>query len=247
MKFTYVMIDFFSVIVPFLFSFHPRIRFYKYWLALFPAIITTALLFIAWDMYFTRIKIWGFNPQYLTGINIGNLPIEEVLFFICIPYSCIFTYSCLNEIISKRISISLQSAISISLIAISIYLSIKYIELRYTTCTFALLAILLIITRFIIKANWLSQFFVTYLFLLIPFLIVNGLLTGTGLASPVVWYNHAEITNMRILTIPFEDFFYGMDLILLNIAFYSLFTEKFIKVAPPPRDNHLIVKDRSYT
>ena len=53
--------------------------------------------------------------------------------------------------------------------------------------------------------------------ILIPFLIVNGFLT----AIPVVLYNDAENLNLRIYTIPFEDIFYGMLLVLMNIVIYE--------------------------
>lgn len=221
MKFTYLLIDIFSVLVPFLFSFHPSLKFYKNWRSLFPAMLVTGIIFIAWDMYFTHLKIWGFNPVYLMGLYIGNLPVEEVFFFFCIPYSCVFTYACLNVLIKKTISGRTQVTISSSLIVVSVFMALHFLEQSYTSCTFAVLAVLLFISQFILKAGWLSRFYISYLLLLIPFLIVNGLLTGTGLASPVVWYNPARIIGLRILTIPVEDVFYGMALILLNIMIYS--------------------------
>lgn len=221
MRLTYLLIDLFSVLVPFVFSFHPGLKFYKNWPSLFPAMILTAVAFISWDMYFTHLKIWGFNPDYLTGINIGNLPMEEVLFFLCIPYSCMFTYACLSVLIKKTLSKRGQLIITTSLIALSFFMSIRFHALSYTSYTFVVLAILLIIAQFILKASWLSQFYTTYVVLLLPFIIVNGLLTGTGLANPVVWYNPLHIIGLRILTIPFEDIFYGMDLILLNVMIYS--------------------------
>jgi lycopene cyclase domain-containing protein len=242
MKYTYLLIDFFSVLVPFVFSFHPRIKFYKHWPALFPAMIVTAIIFIAWDVYFTRLKIWGFNAQYLTGINIGNLPIEEVLFFLCIPYSCVFTYACLDVITKKTVSKLRQSIISLSLIIISIFMAVYFHGLSYTACTFTVLAILLVTAQYILKASWLSRFYVAYLLLLLPFVIVNGLLTGTGLATPVVWYNHADMVNLRILTIPFEDIFYGMDLILLNIIIYSLLNVKYAK-STKTAEEHLLIQN----
>lgn len=221
MKFTYLLIDLFSVLVPFIFSFHPSLKFYKNWTAFFPAMIVTAIVFIAWDIYFIHLKIWGFNPTYLTGTYIGNLPIEEVLFFFCIPYSCVFTYACLNVMIKGTLSNRIQLVISLSLIALSIFMVMCFHHLLYTVYTFAMLAILLFTAQFILKSNWLSRFYITYLLLLIPFLIVNGLLTGTGLQNPVVWYNPRHIVGLRILTIPVEDVFYGMDLILLNVMIYT--------------------------
>ena len=227
MKYTYLLIDLFSVLVPFLFSFHPSLKFYKNWRSLFPAILLTGIAFIAWDMYFTHLKIWGFNPAYLTGTYIGNLPVEEVLFFLCIPYSCVFTYACLNVMIKKTLSKRIQLVISSVLIAGSVFMAIRFHSLSYTGYTFAVLAILSFVAQFILKANWLSRFYMTYLLLLLPFLIVNGLLTGTGLNSPVVWYNPLHIIGLRILTIPVEDIFYGMDLILLNVMIYSGLSSRF--------------------
>ena len=221
MKFTYLLIDLFSVLVPFIFSFHPGLKFYKNWPAFFPAMIITAIVFAGWDMYFTHLKIWGFNARYLTGITVGNLPVEEILFFFCIPYACVFTYACFNLLIKKTPSGRVQLVISSSLIALSLFMTIRFYSLHYTGYTFAVLAILLFLTQFILKSSWLSRFYITYLLLLLPFVIVNGLLTGTGLHSPVVWYNPAHIIGVRILTIPVEDIFYGMDLILLNVMIYT--------------------------
>jgi lycopene cyclase domain-containing protein len=53
--------------------------------------------------------------------------------------------------------------------------------------------------------------------MLIPFLIVNGLLTSI----PVVLYNNEENLNFRIYSIPFEDVFYGMLLIMMNVIGYE--------------------------
>ncbi|WP_179416137.1 lycopene cyclase domain-containing protein [Mucilaginibacter sp. E4BP6] len=221
MKFTYLLIDLFSVLVPLLFSFHPGLKFYKSWPALFPAMLLTATIFLAWDSYFTHLRIWGFNKAYLTGIDIGNLPLEEVLFFICIPYACLFTYASLSLMVRKNLSKRAQLVISLALVIASVLMLLVFHSLYYTSSAFALLAVLLITAQFFLKVSWLSRFYTTYLVLLLPFLIVNGLLTGTGLAKPVVWYNSAHIMGLRVLSIPLEDVFYGMDLILLNVMIFT--------------------------
>ena len=93
--FTYLIIDLGCIFIPFIFSFISYRAFYKEWKHFMPANLIVAFVFILWDYYFTEIGVWGFNPEYLTGIYLGNLPLEEVLFFICIPY--LFSNRCKRE------------------------------------------------------------------------------------------------------------------------------------------------------
>lgn len=67
------------------------------------------------------------------------------------------------------------------------------------------------------KIRMLNRFYITYLVILIPFFIVNGILTGSFIEGEVVWYNPSEITGLRIFTVPFEDIMYGFSLIFLNL------------------------------
>jgi lycopene cyclase domain-containing protein len=58
---------------------------------------------------------------------------------------------------------------------------------------------------------------------------VNGILTGTGIEEPIIWYNNDENLGIRIGTIPIEDIFYGMLLVLLNISLFEFFQKKSVK------------------
>jgi len=69
-------------------------------------------------------------------------------------------------------------------------------------------------------------FYITYAVLLIPFSIVNGLLTGFSYPQPIVWYNNAENLGLRLVTIPVEDIFYGMLLILSITMIYEMIKDK---------------------
>ena len=90
--------------------------------------------------------------------------------------------------------------------------------LHFTYINFTLLLAIFLLFVVLSKRTFLPSFYVSFLVILIPFFISNGILTGTGLSEPVVRYNDRYNTGMRILTIPVEDFFYGMLLMLINIT-----------------------------
>jgi lycopene cyclase domain-containing protein len=217
-QYTYLAIDFFSVIVPFIFSFHPKLEFHKTWKAYFPACIVVAITFISWDFLYTSLEVWNFNSKYLTGVFIFNLPIEEVLFFICIPYASIFSYHCFKILIKTDYLKLVQHQISYFLIGILLLVGLYNIPKLYTSVTFVLTAVFILLVR---NKNWLSRYYFAYIILLIPFLIVNGLLTGTGIDEAIVRYNSQEFIGLRILTIPIEDTVYGFLLLGLNAWFYE--------------------------
>ncbi|MBL7911580.1 MAG: lycopene cyclase domain-containing protein [Bacteroidia bacterium] len=223
---TYLFIDLGAFIVPFLFSFHPKIKFYKEWRAFLPANLIITVLFLIWDITYTKIGVWGFNDHYLIGSKLFNLPIEEVLFFICIPYASIFTYHCFKLFYPKILSFSV-STISVFLVALLLVVGIFNISKIYTSVTCITLAV--VISGFsIARVKWISAFYFMYVVILLPFFIVNGILTGTGLDSPIVWYNDQENLGIRMLTIPVEDVFYGMLLLLLNTFVFESFRKKHV-------------------
>ena len=220
-KYLYLLLDLTSILFPFLFSFYPKANFSKKWKYLWIAILIPALVFIVWDEFFTSLGVWGFNPQYLTGIYLGSLPLEEILFFICIPYACVFTYEALNYLVKKNYFAGYQKIISIALIALLLLFGFLNLNKWYTGVTFIGLAVYLSIIQFVWKSDFLSRFYFAYLFILIPFFIVNGVLTGTGLDEPVVWYSNDENLGIRMLTIPIEDTFYGMLLLVMNVSIFE--------------------------
>ena len=226
MKYLYLLVDICSISIPFLFSFHPKIQLHKEWPAVWTAILAMLVPFVIWDSYFTKIGVWGFNSEYLTGYSIFGLPIEEVLFFVCIPYACLFTYYCFKIYLPQEYTLKNQKTITNTLILILLILEWLFGNRLYPGTTFPLLIILLVILQYVVKAKWLSLFYFSHLFLIIPFLIVNGILTGTGLEKPIVWYNNSEIMGIRILTIPLEDLFYGMLMLLIPVLLFEKLSKK---------------------
>ena len=229
MNYLYLILNLGSLFIPFIFSFHPKLKFYNLWKPLFLSIIITMCIFIPWDIIFTNNGIWGFNAAYFLEYRFFNLPIEEWLFFICIPYACVFThYSLLYYFPKMQISLKTTRVLCIVLISVLLVISLFNFNRWYTFINFAYAIILLIIT---LKANikLLQNYFLTFLIILIPFFIVNGILTGSFIENEVVWYNNSENLNIRLFTIPIEDTIYAFTLVLTNLVLLEYFQKKLFK------------------
>jgi lycopene cyclase domain-containing protein len=172
------------------------------------------------------VAVWGFTEKYLIGQHLFGLPVEELLFFVCIPYACIFTYYCFRILLGTDFKIVNEKVVTNIIIGITVLLGIIFYDRMYTSWTAAGLTAFLLFIKFVAKPKWLSLFYYSHMFLIIPFLIVNGILTGTGLDEPVVWYNDLENMSMRIFTIPLEDIFYGMLMLMLNTYLFEFFMQK---------------------
>lgn len=155
------------------------------------------------------------------GAYILNLPIEEILFFITVPFACIFIYECLNYYIKKDLLAGVSRIISILLIITCITLLVMFYDRVYTLITFGLVLVVLSYVEFFQKAN-LGRFYLAFLVSLLPFYIVNGILTSI----PIVMYNDAENMAFRVGTIPFEDHFYSMSMLLINIRLFEYFKSR---------------------
>jgi lycopene cyclase domain-containing protein len=219
-QYTYFLILAASIAGPFLLSFDKKVAFYSKWKFLFPAMLLPALFYLIWDSLFTSMGVWSFNPHYITGIKIGNLPVEEVLFFVVVPYCSLFIYECVRCYFPNLQQWPMGN-ILLKVLAVALFITaIIFYNRWYTAVTFLLNAIF--ITWLLYKPRLFSgfdatSFFIAYAIILVPFLIVNGFLT----AIPVVLYNNAENLGFRIYTIPFEDIFYGMLLLMLMVAGYE--------------------------
>jgi lycopene cyclase domain-containing protein len=221
-KYTYLLIDLLTILFPLLLSFDKNVAFRKSWKYLWQGILITGLVFLFWDVIFTLDHVWSFNPKYIIGINILGLPLEEMLFFVTVPFACTFIYACLNHYLKWEINNRLTRVISNVIVVFSILILVFYHHRLYTRVNFTLVAFLVILFQFILKVRWLNHFYLAYLVALLPFYIVNGLLT----ALPIVLYNNDQNMGLRLGTIPVEDHFYLMALLLMNIGLFEYFKSK---------------------
>lgn len=213
----YLYLHIFTVFFPLLLSFDKKVAFYKNWPALFPAIFVNAVVFMVWDSWFTSLGVWGFNEEYLIGLYIFNLPLEEVLFFVTVPYACVFIYDVLNAYIQKDLLQPYAKVIAMLLLLALPLLAVFHMGRLYTSITFCGLALLHLVHLRFFGTRYLGRFYLMYLVHLVPFLLVNGVLTYL----PIVWYNNTYNLGRRIVTIPVEDTMYSMLMLLLTVSVYE--------------------------
>lgn len=226
--YTYFLILAASLAGPLLLSFDKKVAFYKKWKYVFPAMVFPALFFIVWDVLKTKSGVWSFSEQHIIGSIFANLPLEEILFFFVVPYCCVFIYECMKVyfpvITGKRWGKTILYVL-LFLFAVAAVFSFGKNYTFYTSLFNLLFILVLVLFPKYFEGFDASSFFVSYLVTLIPFLIVNGFLT----AIPVVMYNDAENLGVRIFSflpwpmynIPVEDIFYGMLLVLMNVALFE--------------------------
>lgn len=222
----YLYLDLLTLSAPLLLSFDKKVAFYKSWKYLFPAIIVMGAFFILKDVVFAANAIWGFNDQYLVGFRIWGLPIEEWAFFVVVPYAIVFIYACLVAYLPFDPLKKIHRPLLFVLSGILLVVAAIYYDRLYTSIIFALTALLLLYNLWR-RQPWLSMFTLAYFVSMIPFFLVNGILTGSFLAEPIVWYDNSQNLGIRLFTIPIEDSIYSLMMFLMTIQIMEWLKKKY--------------------
>ena len=224
------MVDFWCIVFPLAFSFHPRIHFNRQYRFFVVPCLFTAFFFLIWDIIFTKSGIWSFNDRYIVGLNLFSLPLEEYLFFFCIPYACVFTYYVITRYARIKGEVLWSKWLTYLLVPALAIAGLMHQTQYYTSVTFLLLAPFLLFLT-VRKVKYLAAFYISYGILLVPFFFSNGVLTGSFFNRVVVSYNNNYNLGIRLFTIPFEDIFYGMLMILMNVAGFEYLKNRALKKA----------------
>lgn len=222
----YFYILLFSIAIPLFYTilFKDFIKFWKYF------IISTALvaaIFLIWDYFFTAIGVWSFNNDYCLGIEMLGMPLEEWLFFLIIPFCSLFIHYCAitvnpNFKFNKKASFYLTLTLIVLVFTVAIANSTKY----YTAVNFFILAMVLSLGLLFFRSH-LQKFYASFMVILIPFFIVNGILTGSFIETPIVSYNDLENLGIRLFTIPVEDIGYAFSMLFGNLMIFETLKKRF--------------------
>jgi len=225
MPYTYILINFFTVIICFLASFDKRIQFNRLFGKFLLSSTIVAIPFIIWDMWFTAKGVWWFDLSYTLGFKIAGLPIEEWLFFYCIPFACVFTYYCIDKFFDLGLANAFNNIIVFTAVIVLSVVGLLNYDRIYTLLTVIITILTLGYLHFMAKKEWIGKASFVYLILMPGFFAVNGILTGSLIPSPVVNYNPDDFLGVRMGTIPVEDVVYGYSQFLLNIYFFKKITK----------------------
>lgn len=219
---TYLLINLAIIIFPLIASFEPWfLRHIKNLKAVLASILLVGIPFVAYDMFATAVGFWSFNPAHVGSLHLFNIPLEEALFFITAPFSCLFVYECIQLFFRDR-HLRLPNA-SPFIAGFLLLFSILAMPRSYTATILCISAITILLVR-LVRPSLLrsSNFYIFLLSSFLLFLIFNYILTSI----PVVVYGPEFNTGIRVLTIPIEDFFFNFSMLTLNLLVYLWAKEK---------------------
>jgi len=227
--FVYLALEIGAILIPLIYSYDRKLQFYLKLKAVVISLLCIGLVYIAGDIIFTKYGIWGFNPKYHSGILLLNLPLEEWLFFVVIPYASLFLHDTLIYLFPQALLSNRQTSIvSVILIVIFGFTVITNLHKVYTE-TYLTVSIFAIILALFWSPQILNRFYLTFIVILAPFFLVNSVLPGSFIDEPVVWYNNLENLGIRIFTVPVEDISYAFSLILFNLLLIGKLTTFYQK------------------
>jgi lycopene cyclase domain-containing protein len=213
----YLLLDLAAVAGPIALSFDRRVRYVNQWPAALAAALLTAVPFVAWDWYMTMHGAWSFNPRHVLAPRVLSLPLEEILFFVVVPFSCLFLYEVLGAYVGDR-EARPRRLPWLGAAALCAGLSVAAWPRLYTSTILAASALFLAAAgaaapRVLARQRFWLAILISYG----PFLLMNGVLT----AVPVVLYAPAAILGARLYTIPVEDFLYSFAMLGTALVLFS--------------------------
>lgn len=171
------------------------------------AYVLVSIPFIIWDILATDRGHWSFNPDFVTGFEIGNLPGEEVAFFFVIPFVMYVVWLLTAKYLKDK-KLQIKPIFFQAIGVLLLLFGILFANTPYTFLVFLLGGVFILLLQ-ILDVAYTRQFWVYQFVLFVLFFISNTVLT----APPVVEYGDFAITGARVGTIPIEDFVYNFVLI----------------------------------
>jgi lycopene cyclase domain-containing protein len=212
----YLVLNAIIIAIPLLLTFAPKVYYFRKVKSLAFSIAVVSGVFVTWDIIANWRGDWTFNAKYIDGIGLLGLPLEEILFFITVPYSCLFLYQTFRTYIKEK-PFPYNKYVYGILAILCLSGALVFIEKAYTATVLIVSATVFASAMFCFKDIFASNLYWLYIIVCtLLFGIFNHFLTSL----PVVIYSQNAITGVRIASIPIEDFLYNFSLLSLYLIFY---------------------------
>lgn len=180
------------------------------WVRLFRVYVFVSIPFVLLDSISHGRGWWSYASEHTSDIAILGLPLEECLFFFVVPFACLVLYSCLASISSLKRSISLRPITAMLGVIAVAALAFTVTQPLERTIVDAVLLCLIIVLFILLRPHVTGAFAVWFGAIILLFVGTNSILTGL----PIVLYDHAYGSMVRVGAIPLEDFWYNLSLLL---------------------------------
>ena len=183
-----------------------------------PAILFSGAIFILFNHRLLETGIISFNPSFLAGKYLFNLPVEEWLFLPVISLFSFSVYILITVLFPNFEKPTLFLVVSVILLlgfAFGAWYS------RQKLIPFFIFFLITIYLGYTIFRNrfkmHLTKFYISYAIAVIPYFLIKVLLHSL----PVVIYNTGYTLGIHILNVPVEEFGYFFLLMLINVTIFE--------------------------
>ncbi len=128
----YLYLNLAIIAFPLVFSFERRLKFYSKFKPLLATILLVGCIFVGWDAFATYRGHWSFNPSYVNEISFLGLPLEEILFFVTVPYSCLFVFESIRNFLGDATLFSPKKRLFAGIGILAIVSSFGFLHKEYT-------------------------------------------------------------------------------------------------------------------
>lgn len=181
------------------------------------ALITILELGVFFDVVVVG-KFWSFSYDKTLGFSLFNIPFEEYLFFLTVPYICLLLWVYLQQSITSQLIVKK----TVGCWGIIMFLFIGWLAMLHQT--YYLSIVMVCIACICILQFLFNNFLVlqkNYLVFTGIVLVLTCMSDWYLTAQKIIVYNPAVLIGVHILTIPLEDFIYSILMVLITVFIYE--------------------------
>jgi lycopene cyclase domain-containing protein len=180
MNYTYLLVNMVLLLLSLFLFFNRRTKAAEGWKFALPAALIASLLFIVASHLLRLSGFLTFDSHYLTGLNLGILPLEEWLFCVLMPLAGLGIYSFLNLTFPGN---GLQKfSLTVSNLLLGLCIAMLFFAYRagntYSIVFDVILVLLLIYIEYFNKVRFMYRFYRAYLVYMILIFPLYFILTG---------------------------------------------------------------------